>query len=185
MSQADWVWPTLFLAVGLVLLIAEVFIPSGGLIGLLAIGFIVVSLWQAFAASTALGLKFTLALTILLPLTLALAVHLWPRTPLAKWIFLKPPEPDEFEPEPTAHPLAHLIGQYGRALTPLRPSGSVDFEGHRYDALSEEGLIPAGSLVRAVGSRGGELLVRAAQDHALDDLLSGDFGDVADLRADA
>ena len=31
-------WPILFLAVGLILLVAEVFIPSGGLIGLLALG---------------------------------------------------------------------------------------------------------------------------------------------------
>ena len=56
--------------------------------------------------------------------------------------------------------LDHLIGQYGRAFTPLRPSGMVDFDGRRLDGLAEEGLIPSGALVRAVRIRGGQLIVR-------------------------
>jgi membrane-bound serine protease (ClpP class) len=64
-----------------------------------------------------------------------------------------------------------LIGQFGRAVTPLRPSGLVDFDGRRLDGLSEEGLIPAGTLVRAVRVRGGELVVRTATDPSLDDFL--------------
>src|SRR5262249_49749717 len=93
-----------------------------------------------------------------LPLTLALAVYLWPRTPMAKWIFLSPPEPEDVEAEPRAHPLEHLVGQFGRALTPLRPSGLVDFDGRRLDGLSEEGLIPAGPLVRAQQPLAGQLV---------------------------
>src|SRR5262245_10230780 len=168
----DWIWPTIFLAVGLILLVSEAFIPSGGLIGLLAVGFVVVSLWQAFATSTALGLRFAFALGLLLPATIALAVYLWPRTPMAKWIFLSPPEPEDVDPEPRDHPLQHLVGQFGRALTPLRPSGLVDFEGRKIDGLSEEGLIPSGALVRAVQVRGGQLIVRIAQDPSLDELLT-------------
>jgi membrane-bound ClpP family serine protease len=65
-----------------------------------------------------------------------------------------------------------LIGQFGRALTPLRPSGLVDFDGRRLDGLSEEGLIPSGALVRAVQVRGGRIVVRKASDRALDEILS-------------
>src|SRR5439155_4867201 len=102
------------------------------------------------------------------------AVHLWPRTPLAKRIFLKPPEPEDVDPGPGVHGVRpeHLIGQIGRALTPLRPSGMVDFDGRRLDGLSEEGLIPSGSLVRAVQVRSGQLVARQAQDRTLDELLS-------------
>ncbi|MBX6311426.1 MAG: serine protease [Isosphaeraceae bacterium] len=170
MSSTEWVWPSLCLAVGLILLIAEAFIPSGGLIGLLAVGFLALSLYLAFATSTALGLKFLFALGLLLPLTLALAIHLWPRTPLAKWIFLKPPDPEDIMPEERTPALDHLIGQFGRAMTPLRPSGLVDFDGRRLDAISEEGLIPAGTLVRAVQVRGGHLVVRKAQDRTLEEM---------------
>jgi membrane-bound ClpP family serine protease len=169
----DLFWPILCMAIGLILLLAEVFIPSGGLIGLLAIGLVLVSLGLAFAQSTMLGLKFLAALGVLLPLTLVLAINLWPRTPMAKWIFLKPPEPTDVGPEDDDGPrLDHLVGQYGRTLTPLRPSGLVDFEGRRVDGLAEEGMIPAGAIVRAVQVKAGQMVVRLAPDRALDQLLT-------------
>lgn len=165
-------WPIGCLAVGLILLIVEVFVPSGGLIGFLAVGLLIISLWQAFTISSTVGLIFLLALIGLLPATLALAVHLWPRTPMGKWIFLRPPEPDDVAPETAVPRLEHLIGQFGRALTPLRPSGMVDFEGRRLDSMSEEGLIPSGTLVRAVQIRNGQLIVREVPNQTLEDLAS-------------
>lgn len=168
----ELVWPSLCLAIGLILLIAEVFIPSGGLIGLLALGFLIVSLWLAFAHSTALGLKFLVALGILVPIALATAVHLWPRTPIGRHMMLKPPEPEDLEPEAGGVVLAHLVGQFGRALTPLRPTGLVDFEGRRLEGLSEEGLVPVGALVRAVQVRGGRIIVRPVHDPVPGDPLA-------------
>src|SRR4051812_8280384 len=90
-------WPLLLLAFGLILLIAEVFIPSGGLIGLLALSCLVLSLWQAFSRSIDLGLKFLLADFLLIPLAFALALHLWPKTPMGKRVLLARPSPEEIE----------------------------------------------------------------------------------------
>jgi membrane-bound ClpP family serine protease len=157
-------WPLLILALGLILLIAEVFVPSGGLIGLLAVCCVCVSLWQAFHQSYDLGIKFLLADLLLAPLALTVAVYIWPKTPLARRVFLKPPEPEEIEVSHSGHRLDHLVGQFGRALTPLRPSGMVDFDGRRLDGLSEEGLIPSGALVQAVRIKSGQIIVRAAPD---------------------
>jgi len=157
-------WPLLLLAFGLLLLIAEVFIPSGGLIGFLALCCLGLSLWCAFQVSFELGLKFVLADCLLIPLAAAVAIHLWPRTPVGRRVLLTRPSPEEFEASHSNRRLDHLVGQIGRALTPLRPSGLVDFDGRRLDGLSEEGLIPSGALIRAVRVRGGELVVRAAPD---------------------
>jgi membrane-bound ClpP family serine protease len=166
-------WPILCLLAGLALLIVEVFIPSGGLIGFLAVGLLGVGVWQAFGVSTTAGLLAILALILLLPVVFAVAVYLMPRTPLGRWMFLRPPAPDDVEPERTAGTrLDHLIGQFGRAITPLRPSGVVDFDGRRLDGLAEEGLIAPGTLVRAVHVRGGSLVVRPAAVQTLDDLDS-------------
>ena len=164
-------WPLLLMAFGLLLLIAEVFIPSGGSIGLLALCCLGLSLWRAFEQSTDLGLKFLLADGVLLPLAMALAIHLWPRTPLARRVFLARPTPEEIEVSHSGQRLDHLIGQHGRALSPLRPSGSVDFDGRRLDGLSEEGLIPSGALIVAVRVRSGQLVVRAAPDPPLNESL--------------
>jgi membrane-bound ClpP family serine protease len=166
------IWPILFLAVGLTLLVAEGFIPSGGLIGILALGCLALSLWKAFSVSATLGFQFLAALFLLLPMALVVAAQLWPRTPLAKRIFLRPPAPEEVETSHQPDRLDHLIGQFGRALTPLRPSGVVDFDGRRLDGLSEEGLIPAGALVRAVQVRSGRIVVRLAPDRTLDEILA-------------
>jgi membrane-bound ClpP family serine protease len=165
-------WPLLLLAFGFLLLILEVFIPSGGLIGLLALSCLGLSLWKAFAQSTALGLNFLLADFLLMPVTMMLALYLWPKTPLARRVFLKPPAPEDIELSHSGMRLDHLVGQLGRALTPLRPSGLVDFDGRRLDGLSEEGLIPSGALVLAVRVRGGQLIVRTAPDPTLDDVLT-------------
>lgn len=165
-------WPLLLLAFGLLLLIAEVFIPSGGLIGLLAICCLGLSLWRAFQQSTDLGLMFLLADGLLLPMALAIAVYLWPRTPLARRVFLARPSPEEYEVSHSNQRLDHLVGQLGRALTTLRPSGMVDFDGRRLDGLSEDGLIASGALIRAVRVRGGQIIVRTAPDPTLDELMA-------------
>lgn len=168
--STDLFWPVACLLAGLLLLIVEVFVPSGGLIGFLSLGFLGMSLWMAFARSSTTGVSFLVCLVILLPVTLAFAVKLWPSTPFGKRLILKPPELAELEPESSGRRLEHLIGQFGRTLTPLRPSGVVDFEGRRLDGLSEEGLIPSGTLVRAVAVRGNQVVVRQADDQMLDDL---------------
>jgi membrane-bound ClpP family serine protease len=164
-------WPLLLLSVALILLVAEVFIPSGGLIGLLALVCLLGSLWQAFHESYELGLKYLLADFVVLPLALTLAVYLWPKTPVAKRVFLKPPDPEEIEVSHPTERLDHLIGQIGRALTPLRPSGLVDFDGRRLDGLSEDGLIASGTLVQAVRVRSGQLVVRMAPEPTFDETL--------------
>lgn len=172
MVSSSVFWPALCVIFGLILLIGKVFIPSGGFIGLLAIGLIIVGVGLAFSSSTSLGLIVLAALVVLLPATLMLAIHLWPRTPMAKWIFLKPPESIDVESEDQGPRLSHLIGQFGRALTPLRPSGVVDFDGRRLDGLAEGGMIPTGALVRAVQIRGGQIVVREADEPALDALMT-------------
>jgi len=165
-------WPLLLLAFGFLLLILEVFIPSGGLIGLLALSCLGLSLWKAFAQSSSLGLTFLLADFLLMPLAVVIAFYLWPKTPLGRRAFLKPPAPEDIEPSHSGLRLDHLVGQLGRALTPLRPSGMVDFDGRRLDGLSEQGLIPTGALVRAVRVRGVQLIVRVADDPTLDEAFT-------------
>jgi membrane-bound ClpP family serine protease len=170
--NADLFWPIVLMSLGLVLMVAEVFVPSGGIIGILAVGLLGVSVWQAFAISTVVGLRFLLALLVLVPGVIALGLYLWPRMPVAKSAFLRAPTAEDIEPERHGPPLAALIGQYGRALTPLRPAGTVDFEGRRLDGIAEEGLIPAGALIRAVKVQGPRIIVRIADDAAVQPLLS-------------
>ena len=159
-------WPFVFLAIGLLLLLLEVFIPSGGLIGLCSVVSLALCLWYAFAASTGLGLTFMLIDLVALPLTVGLAFSLWSRSPLGRKFFLKPPAPEEIEVSHTDHHLESLVGQVGQSLTPLRPCGHVEIHGRRVDALAEEGFLPAGSPVRVLRIKAGQIVVRGVLDSA-------------------
>jgi len=165
-------WPLLLMVSGLFLLIAEVFLPSGGVVGILALSCLVLSLWRAFERSTELGLIFLLAELILLPIFIALAFYLWPKTWIAKKVFLKLPSEEEIGESRSGPRLDHLVGQFGRALTPLRPSGMVDLDGRRLDGLAEVGLIPSGTLVQVVRVRSGQLIVRVAPEPTLEKILT-------------
>lgn len=173
---SELMWPLLCLIVGLLLVIAEAFIPSGGVIGVLAAGLLGLSLWLAFQQSMWLGLKFLAALAVLVPIVAVVGIQIWPYTPIGRKMILAPPEGEDIEPAVAGvgggTRLEHLVGQYGRALTTLRPSGVVEVEGRRLDALSEEGLIDAGAPVRAIEVRGNQLVVRSvATDPLLMDLV--------------
>jgi membrane-bound ClpP family serine protease len=159
-------WPSVFLAIGLFLLLLEVFIPSGGLIGLCSVACLVLCLWYAFSYSLGLGVTFMLIDLVALPLTISLAFSLWSRTPLGRKFFLRPPAPEEIEVSHADHHLEMLVGRLGRTLTPLRPSGHVEIDGRRVDALAEEGFLPAGAPVLALKVRSGQILVRGMLDSA-------------------
>ncbi len=159
-------WPSVFLILGLLLLILEVFIPSGGFVGISSIVCLLLCLWYAFAQSLGLGVTFMVIDLVALPLTAGLAFSLWSRTPLGRKFFLKPPAPEEIEVSHSDHHLESLVGQLGRTLTPLRPCGHVEIDGQRADALAEEGFLPAAATVRVLRVRSGQLVVRGIYDPA-------------------
>lgn len=164
----ELVWPSLCLLGSLLLVVAEAFVPSGGLVGALAVGLLLVSLFLAFT-TTAYGWLFLGAVCILVPPTIMLAIYLWPHTPVAKYLFLPPPDTDDQgASNSTAWSLGHLVGQLGRTVTPLRPTGVVLFEGRRHEAISEGSPVEANTLVRALEIRGGRLIVRVADVPAFD-----------------
>jgi len=156
-------WPILFLVIGLMLLFAEAFIPSGGFIGFAALACVGLSLWHGFQQSTSLGLTFLLVDLVVVPLTIVAAFWLWTKSPLSRMLLLSPPSEDEIDVSHSDHQLDEVVGSTGRALTPLRPSGHVEIEGRRYDGLAEGGLIPAGSLVRVVQARSGQVIVQSLE----------------------
>lgn len=159
-----YVWPTLLLIAALLLVFLEVFIPSAGVIQLLALGMLGASLWSAFAVSTMTGMVFLTISLALLPIVLLFAASLWPHTWVARYFMLTPPEPDEILPavsgdSPFAELQAH-VGEVGRTLTDLRPGGTVEIHGYPVDAMTDEGYLPAGIAVRAIGIKQAQLLVR-------------------------
>jgi membrane-bound ClpP family serine protease len=158
-------WAIIALLFGLTLIVAEVFIPSGGVLGFLAVGLLLLSLILAYVHSFTTGLAFTLVICFAAPGAVVLAFHLWPRTPLGKRIFLTHPSPEEIDPTgPKQRSLQSLKGEVGRTLTPLRPSGVTEFGGRRIDTIAEGVMIDEGEAVRVVSVQGSRVVVRRLEE---------------------
>ncbi len=70
--------------------------------------------------------------------------------------------------QPTAHSLAPCVGQAGRVLTDLDPTGFVELDGKRLQARSEssEIHIPVGAQVEVIGLDSAFLVVRPHPEQA-------------------
>ena len=154
----DYFWPSLLLMLGLGLLVAEVFLPTGGMVGLLAGACLVGSGYLAWRQVGSLGLRWIALEVTLMPMAWVGSLYGLPRTRLGRRVYLQPPTDADLET--TRGPLGR-VGLPCRALTPLRPSGSVELEGRRVEAMAESGLIDAGTSGRVVAVRSGRVIVRA------------------------
>lgn len=172
--MGDAFWPAVFLAMGLLLLSLELFVPSGGFIGLSAVVCLGLGLWNAFQTSTSMGWTFVLIDFIAVPITAIAAFRLWVRSPMGRRLALEPPARDEIDVSHSARRVDELVGVDGRALTPLHPCGHVEVRGRRYDGMAESGLIAQGARVRVVRARSGQLVVRALESAATAARPSGD-----------
>jgi len=165
------------IAIGVLLLVGELFLPHAGMLALLATLCILIGIGLAFIygdAST--GLLTLLAVFVGGPVLGGLLFVLWPYTPLGRSSLRVAPDQDEtVATMPVNLELEALRSKFGRALSDLRPSGVVDFSGKRIDAITEGMMVPAGAWVRCIDVKAGRVLVREVDKPSLADLESADF----------
>lgn len=154
----------LLVAAGLVLMAAELFLPTGGVLFVIGIGGLIVGVAMTFAYDATHGLMLLIGLFILVPIAGPLLVYWWPKTLVGRRLVLSGPQDDAtVAGMPVNLELEALRGRYGKTLSPLRPAGMTDFDGQRVDTLSEGPLIEAGRWVRCVDVRAGRVVVRAVE----------------------
>lgn len=156
------IWAILLLLLGVGCIVLEMFVPSGGLLGVLATLSIVGAIVLAFLSGPLAGLLMTLCVTFLIPVLLAAAVRYWPETPLGRLILLRRPEgAEEVLPQTEAYQSRNaMIGKRGVAKSQMLPSGVVSVDGKTYDAVSNGLPIEPGESVRVIGIDTQRLVVR-------------------------
>jgi len=159
------VWACILLIIGLAVAVLEVFLPSGGILGLTALVAIVGSIVLAFMEGTVTGATFSLGVSVLLPVALVLAFKIWPKTPIGRRMLLETPQEDE-EIDPRQQAMYDAVGKSGTAKSDMLPSGAVVVDGRTFDAHTEGMPIDAGQPIRVVGVEGFSLLVRAVEEDA-------------------
>lgn len=153
-------WSTMLLLLGLFFLVVELFIPSGGALGVFAALSLIASVVVAFSGGPRLGAVMLLAVLIITPSVLLFGVRIWPSTPMGRRILGEPLDPADILPDtPEYRDLQRLVGVYGTASTHMRPNGLVMIEGRTYDALSNGSPIDAGQPLRVVAVRTNRIVV--------------------------
>ena len=145
------------MALGAGLLLAEILLPTGGVLvvgALLLFAFavgVILYYGTTIEAVVALG-----GLAVGLPAAGFVAVAAWRRMSLDNVL-------DDAPADAAVATEPGLKGRTGKTVSPMRPSGSVEFDGKRVDAMTEGTMLDAGVWVRCVEVKGGKVLVRALE----------------------
>jgi len=149
----------ILMGIGVFLLAAEILVPTGGILVVGALLFFAVAVGTILYYGTTIeAVVAIIGLAIGLPAAGYIAVSAWRRMSL-----------DSVLEEPTA-PVATpseidiLKGRTGKTVSPMRPSGTVDFDGKRVDAMTEGMMLDAGVWVRCVDVRRGQVIVRKMEE---------------------
>lgn len=157
-------WIAALVAVGLVMILLEVFVPSGGVLGLLAIVALGAGVVTAFYELGPLaGLVVLTAVFVAVPIILVLAFRWFPLTPLGRRVLPPAPAADDVIPDSAERvKLRAFVGRFGQTKSELLPWGRIEIDGRRFEAVSEGGPIAEGAAVEIVGVQGKALVVRSS-----------------------
>lgn len=165
------------IGLGLILLIAELFLPSHGFLSALSVAALVVGVALPFYyGDTGSGLLTLLGVCIVVPIVVSVMMYVAPRTPLIRRMIHAGPEEDATVASmPVIVELEQLRGRLGRAVSSLRPSGLVDFDGRRIDTLTEGMMVEPGTWVRCIDVKAGRVIVRPVDKPDLGELENANF----------
>ena len=146
-----------------VLLIAEVFIPSGGLIGIMALACLIGGVMIFFNHSIVAGWIGIITAVVMIPSILIIAYKTLPKTKFGKSVTLAPPQRQQGDAIPDTPQLKNLIGTVGVVTTPLRPVGMCDFSGQRVECVAESSYVDKGQTVKVISVEGTQVMVRMVE----------------------
>jgi membrane-bound ClpP family serine protease len=154
-------WSFVLLSLAVVFIALEVFLPSGGMLAFLACCSMIAAIVVGFMHGFRPGMTVTLATLVVLPLSVGLALKIWPKTPIGKRMVCVPPEGDEqVLPVAQLKQRETLVGRVGTATTKMLPSGEVEIAGEIFDAVTAGMAVEPGQVVEVIDVRANRIVVK-------------------------
>jgi membrane-bound ClpP family serine protease len=145
--------------VAVLLVIAEVIIPSGGLISVVAIGILGYSLHVVFTdVSTMAGVLLIGIDIIIFPLLVLFGLRLLGASPAALRKSLTRSEGVVAQ----SAELENFLGKTGITVTSLHPTGIATIDGRRLDVVSRGEYLEQGTPVVVIAVTGNQIIVKKA-----------------------
>lgn len=157
-------WAVVLLAVGTVIVIAEFFIPSGGVLGVFSACCIFASAYcaykQWYTSDFGFFLTYMMFMAFIIPSSIIGTLYYLPKTSVGKRILLAAPELNEVTPfAEEEERLQRLIGKRGKTLSLLNPGGMAIVDGERLHCFSEGMVIDPDTEIEVVKVSGTRVMV--------------------------
>ncbi len=150
----------ILLAAGLCVIFLELFVPSAGVLGIVAAILLISGVVVAFFDGLQTGAIVLGITAVTIPLLLIVMVQIWPHTPIGKRVLIGTMTEDEVMPQTEAYTgRKALIGRIGVAKTKMLPSGIILIDQKKYDALTNGFAVDKGQPVKVVAIKGTRILV--------------------------
>jgi len=146
------------------LIVAEVFVPSGGLISICAMACLIGGVAIFFHYSTTAGIVGVGVALVMIPSVLIIAYKIFPKTKFGKSVTLTPPKRQQGDAVPDTAELKDMLGAVGVVISPLRPVGMCDFSGQRIECVAESGYVDKGKKVEVIRVQSTQLTVRVIEE---------------------
>lgn len=149
--------PVILQIAGMGVMVAEILLPSGGMLSIIAAGMFGYSLYYVFTTiSVGVGMAFVIADIIILPIVGLIGLKMLGRSPMALRSSLSRGSGVVSYDEA----LSDLVGREGKALTDLRPAGTVKIGSERIDVVTRGDYIDRGDRVVVARVEGSRVVVR-------------------------
>jgi len=143
--------------VGIVVIIAEIILPSGGILSIVALGVFGYSLFIVFSdISKTIGFAFVVADLVMIPVLVIVGLKLMAKSPVTLRKTLSRKEGVSSQsPE-----LDNYVDMPGTAVTDLRPAGIAVVNGKRVDVVTRGEYVQKDSAIIVLAVTGNQIIVR-------------------------
>ena len=149
--------PIILQLVGVVVIIAEIILPSGGILSIVALAIFGYSLFIVFnEISMTIGFSFVAADLILIPVLVIVGLKLLARSPVTLRKTLSRKEGVSSQ----SSELESYVGTQGNAVTDLRPAGIAVINGKRVDVVTRGEYLEKDSAIIVSAVTGNQIIVR-------------------------
>jgi len=151
-----YILPIILQILGILVVVAEIFIPSLGVLMAIALGLLLYSLYLVFTTiSNVAGMVFLGMDLLAVPFLLILGMKMLAASPLSLNSRLSSKEGVVSQ----IVSLKEYMNKQGRAVTDLRPSGIALIEGKRLDVVTDGDYIEADTPVIVTRVTGNQIIV--------------------------
>jgi len=149
--------PVILQLIGVLVVIAEIIIPSGGILALLATGLFGYSLYMVFSQlSASVGMVFVVADVIMIPVLVYFGIKFLARSPVT----LRTSLSREQGVTSQSKELDAFMGRQGITITDLRPSGMAKIDDERVDVVTRGEYLTKQTDIVVIAVRGNQIIVK-------------------------